>query len=173
MKSRITINEINGLFLQTALIFLFGVYGIAVLKIYLPISDNLQMVLGQVLTVLPSCWFLMKKAGFYTREGRKAGMEFLKINRFKPSDMGIGVLTGVFMIPIVLFISMISMIFFTNFVDGTAETMKENSFLISAVFYAVIPALVEEFLFRGVDVYKRQEQDWWIYLTVFWIWTGG
>ncbi|MGN0327894.1 MAG: lysostaphin resistance A-like protein [Lachnospira sp.] len=67
------------------------------------------------------------------------------------------VLTGYLMIPMVLFLSNLSMLFSTNYLQESTQSITSYPFLVQVILMAVIPPLVEEVVFRGVffGTYKK------------------
>ncbi|MDO5382748.1 MAG: CPBP family intramembrane metalloprotease [Eubacteriales bacterium] len=67
------------------------------------------------------------------------------------------ILTGYLMIPMVLFLSNLSMLFSTNHLQESSQGLMSYPFLVQVILMAVIPPLVEETVFRGVffGTYKR------------------
>ena len=54
------------------------------------------------------------------------------------------------MIPMVLFINNVSMLFSKNYLEAASQTLLTYPFVVQIILMAVIPALVEEFIFRGL-----------------------
>lgn len=67
------------------------------------------------------------------------------------------IIYGICLIPIVAVINAISMLFVENVASSSISEMVDRSFFVSFVVIAVIPAIVEEFLFRGI-IYRGYRQ---------------
>lgn len=86
---------------------------------------------------------------------------YLKINNekiselipYKPlniSNILICVLFAILMLPVVLFINMLSMLFVKNELQETVGSIYNYPFILQVLLLAVLPAVFEEFAFRGV-----------------------
>ena len=64
-------------------------------------------------------------------------------------DVIVSILAGYMMIPMVLFINNVSMLFSKNYLEAASQTLLTYPFVVQIILMAVIPALVEEFIFRG------------------------
>ena len=65
-------------------------------------------------------------------------------------DILMSVLTGYLVIPMVLFINNITMLFSNNYLNESSEGLMAYPYIIQVILMAVIPPLVEEFVFRGL-----------------------
>ena len=65
-------------------------------------------------------------------------------------DVIVSILAGYMMIPMVLFINNVSMLFSKNYLEAASQTLLTYPFVVQIILMAVIPALVEEFIFRGL-----------------------
>ncbi|MGN0318569.1 MAG: lysostaphin resistance A-like protein [Lachnospira sp.] len=81
----------------------------------------------------------------------------MPIRRLKPGDVGLSILTGYLLIPAVIFINAVSMLFSNNYLQESSETLFNMPFFEQILLMAVIPSLVEEFVFRGLyfTTYRR------------------
>jgi hypothetical protein len=62
----------------------------------------------------------------------------------------LSLLIGCALIPMVLFISNFTMLFSQNYVNASSEGITEYPYLLQLFLVAVLPAVVEEFVFRGL-----------------------
>lgn len=69
--------------------------------------------------------------------------------KIKPLDAFLSLLLGYMLIPLVLLINAVSMMFSTNHMNSTISTLTEYPFIIQIILIALMPALVEELIFRG------------------------
>ena len=65
-------------------------------------------------------------------------------------DVIMSVLTGYLFIPLVLFLNNITMLFSNNYVKDSAQGLSAFPYPVQIILIAVIPPLVEEFVFRGL-----------------------
>ena len=77
----------------------------------------------------------------------KRDMQYLII-AFK--DVIVSILAGYMMIPMVLFINNVSMLFSKNYLEAASQTLLTYPFVVQIKLMAVIPALVEEFIFSDL-----------------------
>ena len=69
---------------------------------------------------------------------------------YRWQDALLSLLTGYLLIPVITAINAFSSFFTTNYVQESAPEFTTYPFVIQVILIAVIPALVEEFVFRGV-----------------------
>lgn len=70
--------------------------------------------------------------------------------KMKPLDMLLCLLFGYALIPAVILINNITMLFSTNYLDSSSAALTSYPFLVQILLVAVLPPLVEEFVFRGL-----------------------
>lgn len=108
-----------------------------------------SLVLGEViLLAIALLYILIMKISI------KRDMTFKKL---KPMDMLLSLLTGYMLIPMVLFIGNLTMLFSTNHLEQSTQGLTDYPFIVQVILMAVIPPLVEEFVFRGLffGAYKK------------------
>lgn len=73
-------------------------------------------------------------------------------------DILMSVLTGYLVIPMVLFINNITMLFSNNYLNESSEGLMAYPYIVQVILMAVVPPLVEEFVFRGLfyGTYRKQ-----------------
>ena len=59
-------------------------------------------------------------------------------------------LTGYLLIPMTLFLNSLTMLFSKNYLNTSVQGMMEYPYIVQIILVAVIPPLVEEFVFRGM-----------------------
>lgn len=74
----------------------------------------------------------------------------LPIRKLRISDALLSLLTGYLLIPLVLFINSLSMLFVTNYLNESQSEIAAYPYLFQLFLMAVMPPLVEEFVFRGI-----------------------
>ena len=74
----------------------------------------------------------------------------LPYKRMGIADALLSLVAGYCMVPMVLFISNVTMLFSTNYLESSTTSLITYPFLMQIILMAVIPPLVEEFVFRGI-----------------------
>lgn len=70
--------------------------------------------------------------------------------KLRISDGLLSLLLGYAFVPVMLFVSSLTSLFSTNYVQDSAEELLAYPFLVQLLIIAVLPACVEEFVFRGL-----------------------
>lgn len=70
--------------------------------------------------------------------------------KLRISDGLLSLLLGYAFVPVMLFVSSLTSLFSTNYVQDSAEELLAYPFLVQLLIIAVLPAFVEEFVFRGL-----------------------
>lgn len=70
--------------------------------------------------------------------------------KLRISDGLLSLLLGYAFVPVMLFVSSLTSLFSTNYVQDSAEGLLAYPFLVQLLIIAVLPAFVEEFIFRGL-----------------------
>ena len=68
--------------------------------------------------------------------------------KLRISDGLLSLLLGYAFVPVMLFVSSLTSLFSTNYVQDSAEELLAYPFLVQLLIIAVLPAFVEEFVFR-------------------------
>lgn len=144
-----TINVIILISLVSYLCFSFGIAVIQeMLGTQLPWlrSVAISAVVGELGMVLPAAVYL----GYKKVNWRKQ----LRFHRIKISTVLLLIVFAYAIMPLMNFLSAVTMLFSKNLIANTINQVTENhSSFISLIVIALIPCLLEEFLYRGV-VYK-------------------
>lgn len=74
------------------------------------------------------------------------------------STLLMSMLTGFLLLPLVTFINAFSMLFATNYVSESSTQLMNNSVWVNLLIIAVIPAVVEELIYRGVFYHAYREK---------------
>jgi len=74
----------------------------------------------------------------------------LPYKRLRPLDALLALLFGYSLIPIMMLLNYISMLFSTNKIQEATSALMKYPFLIQIFFIAIVPAFIEEFVFRGI-----------------------
>lgn len=106
------------------------------------ISTNQSLILSQLLILIPAAVYLI-----ITKTNP------IKLIRFKKIDVAtifMVIILTFLMMPLITFINALSMLFSQNAVTALTQEMSGNTFIVNLILMAVIPAISEEFVFRGV-----------------------
>lgn len=68
------------------------------------------------------------------------------------------VLTGILLLPLVTFINAFSMLFATNYVSESSTQLVSNPLWVNLLIIAVIPAVLEELIYRGIFYHAYREK---------------
>lgn len=99
--------------------------------------------------VLSQCALLVP-AAIYCMVMKINVIKCIPYRKIKPLDALFSILVGYMIIPIVIFINSITMLFATNHVQESSSELTSYPFIAQIILIAVIPPLVEEFVFRGL-----------------------
>ncbi len=144
------VTKANVLFAATVLVYIILVYTIRLLPAGL-FSFNSLLVLPEIILLLPSVAYLV-----FLRRDALENTGYQKVSFFTTS---MTVLFTFCMIPVVTLINLISSLFVENNVDDTlGYTVQSNPWIVNLILIALVPAVVEEFIFRGLifGAYKKR-----------------
>lgn len=148
MKS---IRNVNILFLTLISIYvlIYAIQGISGKG--LPLTVNESLLFSQAIVLIPTLIYLVATKTKIT--------ELIPFRRISiPTLLRIVLFTYLTM-PLITLINAISMLFSTNRVSEIAVLMEENPFWLNVVLMAVIPAVSEEFIFRGVFYHTYRKKN--------------
>lgn len=83
--------------------------------------------------------------------------DYIRLRKVDFISIIFSILYGICLIPIVAVINALSMLFVENVASSSISAMVDRGFLVSLFAIAIVPAIVEEFLFRGI-VYRGYRQ---------------
>lgn len=86
----------------------------------------------------------------YMGLNRYHGKELWRLHALSPLVIFLLIILGISLLPVVTFVNAISMMFTTNLVQGEMENLLSIGFPFSLFAMAVVPAFVEETVYRGV-----------------------
>jgi len=134
--------KVNRLFPILMLCYIGGVYLISYLLHGRSTPIWFSLIESQLLILVPVIFFVLyQKINI---------VKCLPYKMLKPLDALLALLFGYSLIPLMMLLNYISMLFSTNKVQEMTGALMEYPFLVQIFFVAVIPAFVEEFVFRGV-----------------------
>ncbi|MFA9376721.1 MAG: lysostaphin resistance A-like protein [Lachnotalea sp.] len=130
------------LFCSMVLIHMGVMLGFRFSTIKINISTNQSLILSQLLILTPVAIYLI-----ITKTNP------IKLIRFKRIDFAtilMVILLTILIMPLITFVNALSMLYSENIVTNLSSEMTGNPFLVNLILMAVIPAISEEFVFRGV-----------------------
>lgn len=157
--------SVNRLFLTTVVIYIGFSLGFGVLASWLPILGELpvyvNILLSQALIFLPGLAYC-RHQGIVIRE-------FIPYRKINFSTAILVVICTYLMYPLIIVLNAVSMLFTNTGTAAVADLMQGQSFILSVLFVAAMPAFVEEFMFRGVlfHTYRKSRMLPAILLSAF------
>jgi len=134
--------KVNRLFPLLMICYIGGSYLISYLSHGISTPLWFSLIESQLLILIPVILF----ASFQKINATKC----LPYKLLKPLDALLALLFGYSLIPLMLLLNYISMLFSTNKIQEVTSSLMEYPFLMQIFFIAIIPAFVEEFVFRGI-----------------------
>lgn len=130
---------------------------IAVGNIRLPMVVSLW--LGQAIILLPFAIYCVIK--------RQNPLKLIRFKKIKIRTALLSVLIAVCSYPVVVFLNFVSMLFVENAMTDVMSEVLSKGLLTGLLFVAVIPAIVEETIFRGVvyNTYSKRKPIVGIFLS--------
>jgi len=119
---------------------LFISYWMGISEIQLPYF--VLIIVSQLLLLLP--------AGVYIAIFKINVYNCIPYRKIRPLDILLSLAVGYLMVPITMILNAISSLIFQNYVSGSISELTSYPFIIQILLVAVIPALSEEFIFRGL-----------------------
>jgi hypothetical protein len=77
-------------------------------------------------------------------------MACIPYRKIRWQDALLSILVGYMLIPVVLFINVLTSLFATNYLQESSSEFTGYPYLVQVLLIAVLPAVVEEFVFRGL-----------------------
>lgn len=140
--------SINRLFLCTVLWALACPY---LLQGILSRMSAVQIsVAGEFLFAVPVILYLVIK--------RIRPNTWIPFRRIDAAALLMSLLTGFLLLPLVTFINAFSMLFATNYVNESSAQIIDNPLWVNLLIIAVIPAVTEELIYRGIFYHAYREK---------------
>lgn len=131
---------VNRVFLATVLISCIAPYlGISAL------TDNylILLLVSQLLLILPAAVYLILQKQSY--------WEAVRLNKLRISTIILLILLTILIMPLMTFVNALSMVFAENTTTAYMQELTgQNSMLISLIGVALVPAVLEESVYRGI-----------------------
>lgn len=157
--------SVNRLFLVIVVVYIGVSLGFSALGSLIPALEDLpiyvSLLLSQILIFVP-CFVYCKLKKIKIRE-------FIPYRKINFVTMILVVICTYLMYPLIIVLNAISMLFSTSGTANVMELMQGQNFILSMLFMALLPACVEEFMFRGVlfQTYRRSKMLPAILLSAF------
>ena len=154
----------NRLFLAVVMIYIGGSLGFSALSAFTPMGNlpvYVSLLVSQALVFVP-CFLYCKWKKIKIREL----VPYRKINFV---TIILVIICTYLMYPLMIVLNAISMLFSTSGTASVMELMQGQNFVLSTLFMALLPACVEEFMFRGVlfHTYRKSKMLPAIFLSAF------
>jgi len=147
--------SVNRLFLAVVIIYLGTSLGFSLLSSQIPVLGEIpvygSLLLSQSLVFIP-CFFYCKRKHIKICEL----VPYRKINFV---TIILVIICTYLMYPLIVVLNAVSMLFSNSGTASVSELMQGQSFLLNTLFMALLPACVEEFMFRGIlfQTYKKSK----------------
>ena len=144
------VTKTNVLFTATVLVYIILMYSLALMPID-KWSINVSLVIPEIILLIPALAYVV-----FLRPKTVDGVSMAVVS---PLTTALTVVLTFLVMPLVMFINSISSLFVENGVDDTMNYIVNNNPLwLNLVIIALLPAVVEEFIFRGLifNGYKRR-----------------
>lgn len=150
MQSMKNVTKTNVLFTTTVLVYIILVYAVRLIP-QEHMTLNLLLVLPEVILLIPSLLYIIVL--------RPKTVDGVNMSHVSPGTFLMTILMTYLLMPLISLINMVSSTFAGNTVDNTLNLIVNNNPLwLNLVIMALLPAVVEEFIFRGLifNGYKKR-----------------
>ncbi len=147
--------SVNRLFLAVVIIYIGGSFGFSMLASWIPALSELpiyvSLLISQSLIFVP-CFVYCKCKHIRIRE-------LVPYRKIGPSTVVLVVICTYLMYPLIVVLNAVSMLFSNSGTASVMELMQGQSLILNVLFMALLPACVEEFMFRGVlfQTYRKSK----------------
>lgn len=143
------IKKTNIFFMVLLAVYVGGSFVISLLSEYIMIPEYLLLGSGQLLLLVPAVIYLVMSKSF--------SVSMIQGRRLKIGNMLIIILLAYLFMPLMAMLNLLSMQLSENHVNSMILGMMENPYWINLFFVAILPALSEEFIFRGIFFHTYRE----------------
>ena len=141
------IKNTNRLFLSSLCFVTIASFGIG--RMGMNFSMETSLIISQMLFWIPITLYLLIT--------RTNPLRLIPFHKISISTVGMVILFGLLLIPVMTWINLISMMFVENTVAAIDQQMQRNSLLFNLLLMAVMPAFSEEFMIRGIYFQQYRE----------------
>ena len=151
----------NVLFAATVLVYIILMYSLQLVS-FDKLSINMQIVIPEIILLIPALVYVIVL--------RPKTVDGVSMSVVSPLTTLLTVVLTFCIMPLVMLINSLSSLFVENGVSTTMNSLvKENPIWMNLIIIALLPAVVEEFIFRGLILngYKRRNPLMAILLSSF------
>lgn len=155
------VTKTNVLFTMTVLVYIILMYSLQLIS-FDKLSINMQLVIPEIILLIPSLIYVIVL--------RPKTVDGVSMSVVSPLTTLLTVVLTLCIMPLIMFINSLSSLLVENGVDTTLNALvKENPIWLNLIIIALLPAVVEEFIFRGLILngYKRRNPLMAILLSAF------
>lgn len=148
------VKKVNRLFVGLISTFIFGTLGINFVGIIISVTLGLIPtkfigVIREFLIYFPTL-LMVSFGGYYIVKNKLSLKNDLRFKSVSPLVVLLLVIMGFVIMPMVSFVNAISMMFTTNLVENALDEFTKNGLFYAMFVVAVLPAITEEFIYRGI-----------------------
>lgn len=157
--------SVNRLFLAVVIIYIVGSLGFGILSSQIPglakMPIYVSLFVAQSLIFFPCFIYCKRKIGRI--------QDLIPYQKINFVTIILIVICTYLMYPLIVVLNAISMLFSNSGTASVAELMQGQNLILNILFMAVLPACVEEFMFRGVlfQTYRKSKMLPAIFLSSF------
>lgn len=144
------VTKTNVLFTATVLVYIILMYSLAIIPLA-KLSVNMSLVIPEIILLIPALVYVIVL--------RPNTVDGVNMSPVSPMTTILTVVLTFLIMPLVMFINGVTSLFAENNVDTVLNTIVNNNPLwLNLMLIALLPAVVEEFIFRGLifNGYKRR-----------------
>lgn len=155
------VTKTNVLFTSTVLVYIILMYSLQLVN-FDKLSINMQLVIPEIILLVPALVYVLVL--------RPKTLDGVSMSVVSPLTTVLTVILTFCIMPLVMLINSLSSMIEGNAVDGTLNGLvQENPIWLNLIIIALLPAVVEEFIFRGLifNGYKRRNPLMAVLLSAF------
>lgn len=138
--------SVNRLFLTVVVVYISVSLGVSMMSAWIPALRGMSV----YVSILLSQFLVFAPCFLYCRYKKIKIREFIPYRKINFATIVLVVVCTYLMYPLIIVLNAISMLFTTSGSANVMELMQGQSFILSLLSTALLPACVEEFMFRGV-----------------------
>ncbi|MEE1517301.1 MAG: hypothetical protein UF228_06855, partial [Lachnospiraceae bacterium] len=136
------VTKTNVLFAATVLVYIILMYSLQLVS-FDKLSINMQIVIPEIILLIPALVYVIVL--------RPKTVDGVSMSVVSPLTTLLTVVLTFCIMPLVMLINSLSSLFVENGVSTTMNSLvKENPIWMNLIIIALLPAVVEEFIFRGL-----------------------
>ncbi len=142
--------KVNWMFLGLLLFYIAGSFGISYLNLKNPVPEVILDTLGEILIIIPIFLYLI-----VTKEKPE---KLIQHEPMHPINYLFIIILAYLSMPLMSILNIFSTQVSENYVSDMLMNMMRNPFAYNLVIVAILPCLVEEFVFRGILFHSYREK---------------